>query len=649
MPKNKLKSLQMKGSDKMKSLKAALVLGVCFLLLGCAIKEDRIDEAADDRNQPPKTVIEDEKLVPSGEEEELQSFAAEYSDSIAWSDDTILDMDDQKILYHVDYHVESKDRICSVAASADTVYVIVDCYGDEEADYILLALDRLGDDAEPKVLDKIESEMDVRLGYYNNTLYLADYSSYADQLVKEMDAYKIQEDGSLKRTKDELCKVIDNLVEQGYDICKNFEDFMTCLNEQNILFLRNRDSSVVASFDVEGNLIREYTIEPAVSNIRSTDGKLLLESCTGGNKIYNLEGGSAEQIGEVGYSHKQIILEIKDGCVYYFTSEEYAYSRSAYHFYRYDPVSGAEDLLFETKNVPGQPYVVNGVEGFTVRNDKCYFINYDDGCLWWFVCDLSDEDYALTRLEVVDEYRGIFDVASVGYEAKSYDCNICGDTMFEYYIETVTLSEPEIPCAGQINQYLQEKINSYIQEQEKYIQTELNQETDETDSDEHIHTYETRNLWFDGTTQYSFGITGRDEILTCLEVDIGGYEHYGGAHGYPTRERYIFDLQDGSPITFADICGISEGEFRKLAAEYTVKDYQEGNSGYFSTDEESLYETVYDYAGFDCLMHMNSKGVVIEYSPYFLGPYASGYIEVTIPYRDLGLYLTDIYGVNVFR
>lgn len=635
----------------MKPLKAALVLAMCFLLLGCAIKEDRIDEAADDRNQPQKTVVEDEKPVQSdGEEEELQSFAEEYSDSIAWSDDTILDMDDQKIIYHVDYHVEKKDRICSVAASEDTVYAIVDCYGDEEANYILLALDRLTNDAEPKVLDKIESEMNVRLGYYNHTLYLT-YFANDGQWIRKMDAYKSREDGSLTRTKDGLCKVVDDLMEQGYDFCEDFEDFMTCLNEQNILFLRNRDSSVVASFDVEGNLIQKYRIKPDVSFVRSTDGKLLVESSTEEHCFYDLTGDEATLMGAVD-GHGKNILEVKDGYVYYYTSEEYAYSCSVYHFYRYDSVSGTEGLLFKTRSVPGQPYVVNGKEGFTVGNDECYFINFDEGNLRWFVCDLSDDGYALTGLEVVDKYMGIFDVASIGYEAKSYDCNICGDVMFEYYVETVALSESEIPYAEQINAYLQEDIDGYIREVEKYAQDMLDdQESNEIDPDLELqcHFRETRELKFDGTTQYSFGIAGKNEILTCLEVDISGYEYYGGAHGFPFRERNIFNLEDGSLITFADICGVSEEEFRRLAAEYTVKDYQEGNAGYFSTDEESLYETVYDYAGFDCLMHMNSKGVVIEYSPYFLGPYASGHIEVTIPYRDLGLYLTDIYGVNVFR
>lgn len=630
----------------MKAFKAALVLVACLVMVGCAAKEDNIDEVSDDRNQPENTVVEDNSSEQTDEEEDGQRpVAANYSDSVAWSDDTILDIDNgQQIIYRA----ENGDMIYSTAASVDTVYAIIGSSDYPETEYRLIAIDRSADTAESKVIDELENEMNVQLGYYNDTLYLT-HSAYSGQWIREVDAYEIQGDGSFRRTKDDLCEVIEDFMVQGYDFCADFDDFMTCLNEQNILFLRNRDAFIAAAFDVEGSLIREYAVEPDGSYIRTTDGKLMIESSGGVHRIYNLEGDRVEQIGEFGDSYDKTILEIKDSYVYYYTSEPYAYAHSNYYFYRYDPTSGTEDLLFETRSVPGQPYVMNGVEGFTVWNDKCCFINYEEGSLWWFVCDLSDDDYDLSRLGIVDEYRGIFDVASVGYEAKSYDCKKCGKVMFEYYIETFTLSESVIPYADKMNEYLQEKIQNYIEAEERYAQTELDYGTDETDSDELCHFYETRDMRFDGVTQYTFSLSGVDIDITCLEVDISGYEYYGGAHGYPIRERDIFNLQDGSLVTIGDICGISEDEFRSLAAEYTVKDYLESDGEYFFTDEESLYQTVYDYAGFGCLMHLNSKGVVIEYSPYFLGPYASGYIEVTIPYEDLGLHLTDIYGVNARR
>ena len=96
-----------------------------------------------------------------------------------------------------------------------------------------------------------------------------------------------------------------------------------------------------------------------------------------------------------------------------------------------------------------------------------------------------------------------------------------------------------------------------------------------------------------------------------------------------------------------DVIGVSEEEFRTLAAEYTVADYL-GENGvlYFEIEEDALYDAVYEYAGFDCQMYLGADGVVVEYYPYHLGPYASGIIEVTVPYEELGLKLIEIYGVN---
>ena len=112
----------------------------------------------------------------------------------------------------------------------------------------------------------------------------------------------------------------------------------------------------------------------------------------------------------------------------------------------------------------------------------------------------------------------------------------------------------------------------------------------------------------------------------------------------------IFSEEDGSLVTLEKVIGIEEDAFRSLAAEYTVADYKAsqelGECPYFDTDEESLYREVYDYAGFDCLLRLTKEGVMIEYSPYHLGPYAAGYIEVLIPYEELGVTLRATYGTE---
>lgn len=115
----------------------------------------------------------------------------------------------------------------------------------------------------------------------------------------------------------------------------------------------------------------------------------------------------------------------------------------------------------------------------------------------------------------------------------------------------------------------------------------------------------------------------------------------------PYKLTYLFDLDDGSIVSVEDILNVSEEEFRTLAAEYTVEDFRENGEKYFSNNEDSIYEDVYKYVDFDHYMHFSMEGVVIEYSPYELGSFASGFILVTIPYEELGIRLADAYGVDI--
>ena len=47
----------------------------------------------------------------------------------------------------------------------------------------------------------------------------------------------------------------------------------------------------------------------------------------------------------------------------------------------------------------------------------------------------------------------------------------------------------------------------------------------------------------------------RVEVLGAdyLTVDYSGYEYTGGAHGYPYRSHYLFDLTTGEEKTLADL------------------------------------------------------------------------------------------------
>ena len=134
----------------------------------------------------------------------------------------------------------------------------------------------------------------------------------------------------------------------------------------------------------------------------------------------------------------------------------------------------------------------------------------------------------------------------------------------------------------------------------------------------------------------------RVEVLGAdyLTVDYSGYEYTGGAHGYPYRSHYLFDLTTGEEKTLADLYQGSVDEFKDIVAQYSVQNWKDNPDPYFGWDsEDAAYADLYDNASLDMLMRYGTDGIVIEYSPYEYGPYASGYIGVEIPYEALNINL----------
>lgn len=643
----------------MKYLKAALVLAACLLLCGCTAKENDTGGTAGSGSGQADIVSED-NTTPSDTADGVVSVVREYAGSLTWTNQTILDTDNGE---RIIYRAADGTSIVSAAANKDTVYVILgndDLWG--VSTYKLFAIDRDGstyegvleeNDSVREIDEFINKEVNIKLGYYNGILYLR-YSIFGDGAKEGVYAYEVQENGIVQRTENDLCKVINGLLEDGYGFCPYFEQFMSCLNEDGILLLWDKESSVVSLFDQEGGLIRECSVEPSVMALWAADGRMAVGYDSDYFYIYNLEDGNAvnkvERANE--YDHSKYVCAVQDGYLYYYSLGEYTGSGSERYIYQYDLSGGTEKLLYETvSSVPGQPYWDNGIGRFTVLNDHCYFMDYSDGGLWWFSLDLSADDHAVTRLEQVNDYRGIFDVASVGCVYKEYTCDVCGEALFTYYFETVQLLEEEIPGAEKINEFLQEMIDGRISSSEGRVQNmddEFAMYADVPEED-HLHVNESRRTHFEGITRYVFESLDDGMQYSCLEADYNDHDNFGSVSGEHYRRRYLFNPEDGAHITLGDICGISEEDFSKLAAEYTMVDYRDNSETYYLGSEEAVYNWICEYVGFDYEMRLAPEGVVIEYGRYALRsgyPSYPSYFEVTIPYEALGIRLVDINGVN---
>lgn len=653
--------------------KTALILILSVLLCGCTNKND-----------PPEGDA-------AGQTEGGQAYAYTNSDM------TVIDTSNGGGLV---YRVEKDETIVGAAGSSDMLFVLT--YRDavstgndqaEQMPFTLTAVNRrsgiqgtargengfITAGAELDLAGQTfgtEQAIDVfpasisgeLLGYYQGRIYMIYYVYEEDTGARNWYAYcyERQPDGSFTKSQDTLCATIMDLYDREYLFCGDAKDLFTGLNVYDRLLVWKQEEAKVCAVAVDGSILWERQIDSKIINIKGTDGRLLFavgrpEDADGWYVdgwyyfIYDLEGtfadGSDVKEGTYAWSDGTY-LDVRDGYLYFYRYNKIALNKNQYFFYRCDlyDADAKEELMFETSDIAGQPYQregSNGIAGFTVEGDACYYMDFDGKSLWWFSCDLSEEAHILTRLDVVDEYHGIFDMGEVSYATDNYQCDNCGELIYEYYIEGIQLYGNGDPVTEKINEALAEEMDGTLTSMEERLRT---YQTDGTTEGHLCGSYTARITLeeeVNGITRYRFNKDGQDGELTCLEADYSGYDYSGGAHGYPWRLHLLFDLSDGAEISMADIIGISEEEFRALAAEYTVADYQgENRSLYFETEEDALYDTVYKYAGFDCEMYLGADGVVVEYSPYHLGPYGSGTIEVTVPYEELGLKLVEIYGVN---
>ncbi len=670
--------------------RTAVIFMMVLMLCGCTTSDeegaasvsssDSVQESETDQDVADQVEAQKEEQPEDGVMQDTPEAAA-----YTYYEHAVLDMENGEIVFCPDdyYH-----WVRSAAGTKEMLFVMVESINEQENDYTLIAIDRDGNvsgengegqDPAKFMTQEIETFSGLRsssLGYYLGKWYLLYKDWDRDGEHQYAYCYEQQEDGVFLKSQDTLCGTIMELYDQGYRFCGDGQDIFSCLNKQGLLLLwKGKEEAVVAVFETDGTLCREQPIDASICFIDGTDGRFVIgwavndplteaasEHRYFSNNIYDYfiydcagTDAYSEPI-EMKNSNDISIMGVYDGYVYYRYTERQGFNIDAYKVVRccLDPL-GEEELLYESADGPGLDVnIMHGIDGFAVQGDLCCFVNFDDGSLWWYSCDLADETHPLTRLGLLDDCRGMFDMGEVSYENIDFFYPKCGTLIDTYYAEQICLSEEVVPYADVINQVLLENPDYRAEEMSQNYADYFAALDDEYDDDRHYGSG-VYSVNFDGVTQYSFHKEGQEEELICLEVDYGVYEYSSGAaHGYRTISHYFFDLADGSEITAGDIVGVSEEEFRTLAAEYTLADCQKDNSRY-NYDENgywngrSLYDKVYEDTGFDSRMYFSGDGVVMEYAPYYLGGYAGGYIRVTIPYEELGLELVDIYGVKEER
>lgn len=124
------------------------------------------------------------------------------------------------------------------------------------------------------------------------------------------------------------------------------------------------------------------------------------------------------------------------------------------------------------------------------------------------------------------------------------------------------------------------------------------------------------------TTEVTYNKNG---VISILGL---GYDYTGGNHGQPYRETHTFDLNTGKELKTTDILKGTKTQINsKILAAFT-KVIQRKPSNYFETALTDIKKE----ANVNRPFYLGKSGVVFYCDPYLIAPYATGFVEASIPY-----------------
>lgn len=455
------------------------------------------------------------------------------------------------------------------------------------------------------------------------------------------------------------------------------ETDLACTGE---IYMWDKDQNLIRTFDAEGKPLSRFSTGYSYDypgDFKLTRGGFLI-----GDKIeydedynftknhidiYDTQKGSILCTYETGDKNAvPAITDIRDGFVYYYITEtsenEKTIKRNYYRTAIDDIDLSGSPVNKLTEVVPtigvwdynnaGSGYPYDSIyDSYTVTKDACYFLEKSDdkkgADVVWKRVAFDDETHKKISLDMKDSH---IDYADYGYaksreNARYYEPT--GDKCFSGYYEYFRFYEDGvsgIKNAAKMNEVLKgydEAAESYGENIASNAKEEYYGIVSEPDYDP------SEGRWL---PEYSYErcFSGVEALGThYLELSFSDYEYWGGAHGMPGLSFYLFDTDTGSEITLKDLYGGTEEDFKKTVAEYSVMDWKNSTEYRYYSDyetaiaedpdaEQKMYDEFYESAYLDMLTTFAQDGIYIIYYPYDKGPYASGFIDVFIPYGALG-------------
>lgn len=153
---------------------------------------------------------------------------------------------------------------------------------------------------------------------------------------------------------------------------------------------------------------------------------------------------------------------------------------------------------------------------------------------------------------------------------------------------------------------------------------------------EHYESVKADAYWFSPYTSSStYEIVRLDNRV--LSVKRQSYEYSGGAHGMGVTWGTTIDLESGLALELPHLASDSSGFMDKML-EVVLESLSQRKEELFA-DYEAYVREDFEQVGW----YLDASGIEVIFSPYEIGPYASGNISVCVPYGAVADYMKPEY------
>ena len=475
-----------------------------------------------------------------------------------------------------------------------------------------------------------------------------------------------------------LVRYFENYKGRGLKKLVSLYDIVRDLEQTGNIYMQDPDTKDICVFDADTNEINSFkTTAPSgtYQNMYYGPGYLVSEvendTDTYDQKkedtdsqeyiLYDVKTGEgfSFKIGKDG--NPRGVVDIRDDYLYYYESEYKDGVETGRNYKRVsidDIRSGSfksEDITF----VEQYPDVDssygsysegnNKYDAFTVKEDRVYFLSYDKdgsagrrGDVVWESLPLNDP--SAKNIQKTGATERHEDFADFGYIEEKTDSRVDKAVDdFTYFFGSYQDFRfyDDYDNAGKINAELEK------------IDASFRKAGDETAKSAHVDIIENDEEgsgvdWFKEYIGMGYTYTktfgGVKKVRDhYVQVAYNDYYYYGGAHGNGNSYHYLFDTKTGERKTLKDLYGGTEEEFKDIALKYSMESWKQNGEYYYyeydgdSKREAEMKEDFANCISLDMGVSFEDDGIRLIYPPYAVGPYASGEIEVWVPYYALGI------------